>query len=185
MTLVGTRHRFTVDEYVAMAQHGIIARDTRTELLDGEVIQMPPIGWPHQSIVTRLNDFFVRRCGDSAWVWVQGPITLGEWSLPQPDLMLLDRRPDAYADGGPQPSDALLLVEVADSTLTFDRRRKLPLYAKAGVKEVWIVDVSKRRILRYFDPADARYRGSEIAERGESVRIPCGDDHVAVEVLIG
>jgi Uma2 family endonuclease len=185
LAVAGTRHRFTVAEYVAMAEHGIIAPDVKTELLDGEVIRMAPIGWPHQSVVTRLMDFFVRRCGDSMWVWVQGPITLSDWSLPQPDLILLERRSDAYANGGPRPTDAILLVEVADSSLSFDRRRKLPLYAQAGVVSVWIVDVSGGRVLQFDQPSGDRYARTRVARRGGSIDVPCADEAVLVETLIG
>jgi Uma2 family endonuclease len=185
VTALDMRHRFTVDEYTAMARHRIIPPDARTELLDGEVVEMTPIGWLHQSVVTRLTDFFARQCGSRAWVWVQGPFALSPWSLPQPDVVLLERRADAFAEAGPGPEDALLLIEVADTSLAVDRQRKLPLYAAAGVAAVWVVDLRERCIHQFSAPIDGIYTKEHVADPTGSIEAPCADTPVPVRALIG
>jgi Uma2 family endonuclease len=157
----------------------------RTELLDGEVVEMAPIGWGHASIVARMVDALSELCGAQAWIWPQGPIQLNDFSLPQPDVTVLVRRPDAYADGGPKPADVLLLVEVADSSLQFDRSKKLGLYAAAGVSVVWIVDVKARHILVYSGPSISGYALHLVVTREEQVWVPCAEREVPVERLIG
>lgn len=184
MSTAPIRHRFTAEEYFAMGD-GVLDPDIRTELLDGEVLELSPIGSPHASIVARMDRVLQRLYGDSALLWVQGPMLLSKWSVPQPDLLVLAPRDDFYAEGGPGPADSLLLVEVSDSTLSFDRNRKLSLYAEAGVCDVWIVDVARRRILQFTDPAESRYSSQSVAERGGTVALPGTTHEVAVQDLIG
>jgi Uma2 family endonuclease len=134
-------YRFTVGEYYQMAESGIFNEDDRVELLEGEIVEMAPIGSRHAASVRRISRSFFEHLSGKATVSVQNPVRLNEQSEPQPDVVLLRHRPDYYAGGHPGPEDILLLVEVGDTTAAWDRERKLPLYAAAGVREVWLVDL--------------------------------------------
>lgn len=158
MTVQVLRRRFTVDEYQRMGQVGILGEDDRLELLEGEIVEMAPIGSRHQATVDRLTRLFSGRVSDSALVRVQGPVRLGEDSEPQPDVILLGLRDDFYGTAHPGPEDVLLLVEVSDSSIEYDREVKLPLYARHGITEVWIVDLENEAIEVYTDPAVEGYR---------------------------
>lgn len=141
------RHRFTVDEYHRMGEAGIFREDDRVELIDGEVVEMTPIGWRHARCVRKLTNLFAGLVGGTAGgyqVDVQNPIFLGEHREPQPDLVLLSDEPPAGRLPG--PAEIALVVEVADTSLAYDREQKLPLYAEAGIPEAWIVDLSEDRI---------------------------------------
>ncbi len=139
-----------------MAEVGILDEEARVELIDGEIIDMPPPGSLHAATVHRLNEILTR-AGNRASVLVQNPVVLGKHSEPQPDLALLRRREDFYSERHPQADDVLLLVEVAASSLRFDRDRKTPLYAAHGVVEVWLVDLGARRLVRYRGPQRGSY----------------------------
>lgn len=158
MAVEVTRRRFTADEYQAMGRAGILRREDRVELIDGEVLAMSPAGPPHFGTVNRLNHLFVRRVGDAAIVQVQSPVRVDPYSEPEPDLALLQPRADYYATAPATPADVLLAIEVAQSTLAFDRTVKAGLYARSGIHEYWIVDVNGRTLIRHSDPVDGRYR---------------------------
>lgn len=145
--LTPRRHKLSVDDYHKLSDAGVFAPDARVELIDGELIDMAPVGGPHIRIVNRLNRLLVTAVGTDAEVSVQNPITLPPGSEPQPDLSLV-----RFGTGVPTASEVLLVIEVADSTLTFDRAIKLPLYARAAIPEVWIVDVNAQAIEIYRDP---------------------------------
>ena len=134
-----TRRLFTVAEYYQMGCAGVLGPDERVELIEGDVIEMPPIGVGHAYHVDRIVRLFARVFGDAVHLRVQNPLHLSDRSEPVPDVMLLQPRPDFYALRHPLPQDVLLLVEVSDTTLAFDTKTKLPLYAREGVREVWIV----------------------------------------------
>lgn len=145
--VAGIKHRrFTVEQYHQMAEAGILGEDDRVELLDGEIVEMSPIGARHAGIVNRLSRMLVQQVGDAASVSVQNPVRLSEYSEPRPDLMLLRPRSDDYIHTLPGPEDVLLLIEVADTTVTGDRLVKLPLYAHAGIREVWLCNLSGRAV---------------------------------------
>ena len=152
------RHRLTVEEFHRMGETGILRPDACVELIEGEIIDMAPIGSPHASAVARLAQLFVQALGSTAVVWIQNPIVLGDYSEPQPDLILLRPRDDFYRHALPRPADALLVVEVSDTSLRFDREVKLPLYARSNIPETWIVDLEHRVLMVYRNPADAGYR---------------------------
>jgi Uma2 family endonuclease len=169
MAVALKRHRFTIDQYHRMIETGILTQDDRVELIEGEIIEMAPIGSRHASVVDRINRLLVTRLGDRAIVRVQGPILLPtEVSEPEPDVAVLRPRPDFYRAGHPQPGDVLLVVEVADTTVEPDRRWKLPLYARAGLREAWLVDVNAERLEVYGEPAPAGYRRRRVLARGEA-----------------
>jgi Uma2 family endonuclease len=151
------RHRLTVADYYRMAEVGILAPDARTELIDGEIIDMASPGSLHAATVHRLLEVFVRAVGSSASVLVQNPVRLSEYSEPQPDLALLRRREDFYSEHHPQPADVLLIVEVSDTSLRFDRDTKIALYAGHGIPEVWLVDLRGGRLVRYRAPQQGSY----------------------------
>jgi len=157
MTLELTRRRFSVDEYERMGEAGILGEDDRVELLDGEIVEMTPIGSRHAATVNRLNALFAGRLGNLAQIGIQNPIRLDDLSEPQPDLVLLRPRSDFYAASLPTPEDILLLVEVADSSLRVDRQVKIPLYARAGIVEIWLIDLEQSRALVHRDPSEEGY----------------------------
>jgi Uma2 family endonuclease len=151
------RHRITVDEYHRMAEVGLLAPDARVQLIEGEIIDMPPPGSRHASVVDQLMLLFVRAVAGRAIVRVQGPVRLDRMSEPQPDLSLLTPRADHYRESHPTGLDTLLVVEVSDSALRYDRDVKLPLYARHGVPEVWIVDLQNGCVHFHRELADCRY----------------------------
>jgi Uma2 family endonuclease len=140
------RHRVNVWEYHKMAEAGIFGEDDHVELLDGEIVDMAPTGSRHASVVTLLNRILSLTVGTHAIVKVQDPLHLDARSEPEPDLMLLKPRDDFYSAAHPEAADVLLLVEVCDTTAQFDREIKLPLYARHGVAEVWLIDLETRQI---------------------------------------
>src|SRR5437667_5769956 len=146
-----TKKLFTVDEYYQMAAAGILRPEDRVELIDGEIIQMSPIGHRHAVAVLRLNHLFIESFAGRAMVSVQNPIQLNKYTEPEPDVVVLKPRSDYYAAKKWQPDDALFIVEVADTTLRYDRDIKVPRYAAAGILEVWLEDVSDDELLVYRD----------------------------------
>ncbi len=162
-TAAPTRRRFTVDEYCAMAEAGILAEDERLELLDGEILVMPPIGEPHEFGTDLFNRELTHRLYDRALVRVQNSIRLNDYGLPEPDIAVVRFRND-YHRNRPTPADVLLVIEVADSSLRRDRELKLPHYATAGIPEVWIANVLPYRNVETFsDPVDGAYQSRRIA----------------------
>ena len=157
MEALQTIHRFTIADYHAMAEAGILPRDRRVELIDGQVVEMSPIGTRHLAAVDRLNRLFVFAFGTDAIVRVQGSVLLEPYSQPEPDLLVLGDSLDWYSEAGAHGRDVLLAVEVADSSLTFDMRVKAPLYAREGIPELWIVDLRHDALLVYRLAVPGRY----------------------------
>jgi Uma2 family endonuclease len=177
------RRLFTVDEYYEMARVGILKPDERVELLDGEIVKMNAIGSPHAWCVNRLNRHF-SGFPDRTFVSIQAPLRLDDHSEPEPDVVLLQL--DTPEDRHPGPQDALLVIEVADSSIRVDRRRKLPLYARAGIPEYWIVDLNADRIEVYRDPVRSRYRSVTLRARGDTVApLFAPDLAVGVTTILG
>ena len=163
-----TRRRISVDEYYAMAEAGILGMDERVELIDGEIITMAPIGDEHRASVDTGNHFLSRFVGDKAIVSVQSHVRLDNHHHPEPDLMLLEWREDFYRYTPPGPEEVLLLIEVSDSSLSYDRNVKLPLYAQFEIPEVWIANISDRVVETYTDPVDGRYTAFRTYSPGDS-----------------
>ncbi|CAA9582307.1 MAG: COG1355, Predicted dioxygenase [uncultured Thermomicrobiales bacterium] len=161
------RRRFTVEEYHRMAEAGILGEDDRVELIDGEIVQMSPIGGPHMRCVNRFNNLLVPQVGPGLSVSVQNPVRLSNRNEPQPDLAVL--RDAAGADAVPLAAEALLVVEVADTSLRYDREVKLPRYAAAGIPEAWLADLPGERLERHSDPRDGAYTRVVVARRGETL----------------
>src|SRR6476659_3569905 len=137
-----TRRPITVTEYHRMGEVGILGDRDRVELIEGELVAMSPIGSYHHGTVNKLNHALVQAVGERAVVSVQGPVRLDEFSEPEPDLALLKPRPDFYRDAHAGPADVLLLIEVADTSLNYDRAVKRALYARHTIQELWIVDLA-------------------------------------------
>jgi len=153
-----TRHRLDVEAYYKMAEAGILGPNDRVELIDGEIFDMVPIGSEHGGTTNRLNRLFARAAADGlALVSVQGPLRLDAFNEPEPDLMLLKPRPDDYRGRHPGATDVVLLVEISETSLSHDRGTKLPLYAKFGVPEVWIVDLKGAAVEVYREPKGDGY----------------------------
>lgn len=151
------RHRFTVQDYYRMAEVGLLAPDARVELIEGEVIDMAPQGTHHAEILRRLARLLFLAAGDRVTVQAQCPLRLDDFSEPEPDFALLKWRKDGYLASHPGTADTLLVVEVSHSSLRFDRRRKLPLYARHGIPECWIIDITTPQLHVFHSPDKGRY----------------------------
>jgi Uma2 family endonuclease len=151
------RRQFTVHDYARMREAGILTEDDRVELLDGEIYLMSPLGPLHIAIVNRLNKLLMHQVGDDAIISIQNAVQLNDYSEPQPDVALLHPRDDYYALALARPDDILLLIEVADSSLEYDREQKLPRYAASNIAEVWIIDVDQQLVEQYVQPLQGQY----------------------------
>lgn len=180
------RRLFTVQEYHKMVEAGILTADDQVELIRGEIVKMSPIGRRHSSNVKRLTELFILRLTPNVTIGVQDPVELDDSSEPQPDLSLLRRRPDFYEAGHPQPQDVFLLVEVADTTVEFDKTVKIPLYAESGILEVWLVDVSDRSVEVYRQPSPSGYGDVRRYQRGENITMLAFPDiNFTLDELLG
>jgi len=171
--------RFTADEYERMVELGIFREDERLELIGGEIIQMAPVGHRNAACIAILNQRLVLGVVGRALVWGQGPARLAIDSVPEPDLALLRLR--SYRISSPRPDDVLLIVEVAESSLRYDRTTKLRLYAHAGVPEYWVVSVAGEWIEVYRSPEGDGYRERRRAGLGERVA-PAAFADVSIDV---
>jgi Uma2 family endonuclease len=152
------RRPFTVDEYDRMIEVGILGKEDHVELIEGEIIEMSPIGSRHAACVDRATMLLAPAVVGKAIVRSQGPIRLGDYTKPQPDLILLEPRKDYYASADPITRNALLVIEVSDTSIRYDRGPKLKVYARAGVSEVWIEDLTSDTLLVFREPSGAIYR---------------------------
>jgi Uma2 family endonuclease len=186
MQIETTRKRFTVDDYHRMAETGILSENDRTELIEGEIIQMSPIGDPHFNAVNRATMIFARGIGDRVVVSVQNPAVMDRHNEPQPDVVLIRPREGFYGSGKPDPEDVVLLIEISDTSLRFDQEVKLPVYARNGVREVWIVDLQDEVIRVHREPKGKTYTSIEIKQRNEQISPQAFPDFsVNVSDLIG
>ena len=165
------RRRFTVEDYHRMARAGILTEDDRVELLEGEIVEMTPIGSRHAACVDRLTRLLTSALRDRVIVRVQSPIRLSQHSEPQPDLALLRPRPDFYVRAHPGPEDVLLVIEVAEASAEPDRAVKIPLYARAGVPAAWLVELAEERITGHEGPTPEGYRIVGELRRGDRLRL--------------
>ena len=168
--------RFTVAEYYAMAEAGILKEEERVELIDGVIVTMSPMGNPHRATVNRLTRMMVVAVGTRAIVQVQCPITLDGRTMPEPDLALLRERADFYESEDTYPDDVLLVIEVAESSVNYDRHEKLPRYAQAGIPEVWITVLPERIIEAHTEPMNGQYTHRHIYVLGDTITPGCFPD---------
>jgi Uma2 family endonuclease len=186
MSVQVTKRRFNITEYYRMAETGILSEDDRVELIEGEIIKMAPIGSRHAGCVSRLNTLFNRLVSETTLVSVQNPVRLSDFSEPQPDISLLKVRDDFYSNSHPTPADVLLIIEVSDTSLDYDRNIKIPLYAASLIPEVWLVNLIKDIVEIYREPRDGMYREVRYVRRGESVSPKCSPNlTISVDALLG
>ncbi len=157
MTISASKRLLTVAEYHKMAEVGILTDQDRVELINGEIFNMSPINSSHADCVDRLTQWFVMYFYQKAIVRIQNPITLNDHSEPEPDVLIAKLKDQGYKGGHPKAEEILLLVEVSDSSLEKDRQIKLPLYAKANIPEVWIVNLEETCIEIYSKPVNGSY----------------------------
>jgi len=180
------RRLFTCAEYETMLAAGILSEDDRVELIEGEILQMSPIGSRHAGCVNRSNGTLSRLLQGRAIVSVQNPLALNDISEPEPDLVLLRPREDFYAGSHPGPADVLLVVEVADASLDFDRRVKAPLYARSGIAELWLVDLNGKAVEVHRRPGAHGYQEVLRHPRGERLGLLSFPDlSLMVEEILG
>ena len=186
MALDVTRRRFTTAEYMRMGEAGVLGEDDRLELIEGEILELAPIGYGHAACVRRLTSLFSRLLGESVQVSVQNPIDLDEHTQPQPDLVFLRPRDDFYSSAHPTPGDILLLVEVAETSAEYDRQIKVPVCAQSGIDEVWLVDLRQRRLIVYREPSARSYRTVQIFQSSDALRSAAFPDLlIAVADILG
>jgi len=184
MSLVATeqsRKKFTVEEYHKLGEVGIIGPDERTELIDGDIILMAPMGSRHFSRLIRLVRIFPKLFNDRASVAIQGPVRLNNGLEPEPDLSILKYREDDYEDLLPQPQDVYLLIEVSVTTVEYDRNEKSVLYSQAGILELWIVDVNAELVEVYRNPSVNGYESIQQFRRGDTIS-PLAFPDIAISV---
>ena len=163
------RHRLTVDEYYRMAELGILTPDARVELIEGEIIDMTPQGSRHAGIVSRLYERLVAVVGPSGIVRCQLPIRLGTRSEPEPDFAVVKRNEQHYMNAHPDAADVLLLIEIANTTVSYDRLIKIPLYARHGVLEAWLIDVQAARVHVFRHPQNGNYADVSVVDRPDAL----------------
>jgi len=169
MVVAEQTYRFTVDDYYRMGEVGILSPDAHVELVDGEIKRMPPIHPPHASIIHRLNAVLARKLHGNVVVGIQSPIRLDDFNEPQPDVTVLRFRDDYYGSQHPTPDDVLLIVEVADTSLRYDRDEKMPRYGAAGIPESWLVDVQAGTITVFTEPHARGYGQERVVTRGQEI----------------
>lgn len=177
---------FMVEEFHQMGETGILDEDDRVELIEGKIVSISPIGMPHALCVANLSELFIEKLRRHVRVWAQNPLRFGQDTELYPDVVLLKRYAGGYNQEVPTPDDVLLIVEVADTTLRSDRKVKLPMYAKWGIQEAWIVDLKKGVIEVYSQPNGTGYRTVERAAEGQLVSVPGFPGiTIAVDEIIG
>jgi len=177
--------KFTVAEYYRMAEVGILSSEERVQLIEGEIIVMPPIGPGHAGSVALSIHAFSRPAGDQFLVQVQNPLHLADGSEPEPDVMLLRPRADYYSAAHPTPADTFVVLEVSDSTLEFDRNRKAQVYGRAGVAQTLVLNLPEDCIENFTEPGPQGYSRHTIHRRGDKIRlIALPDLELAVEDLL-
>ncbi len=164
-----TRRRFSVDDYYHMLEAGILTEADRVELIDGEVCEMSPIDPIHAANVMRLDRQLQKLVGDQAIVNVQNPIRLNDHNEPQPELTVLRWNDDFYAQQHPTPADVLIAIEVANTSLVYDRKEKLPRYAEANIPEVWLVNIGRKTVEQYTKPLNGQYTAMQVVVPGQSI----------------
>lgn len=196
MSVQVQKRYFNVDEYYRMAEAGILTEDDRVELIEGEIVYKHPIDGPyagcvnphprtaalgrranlmgshHAGCVNQLSSLLNQKVGQVAIVQVQNPIRLDDFSAPQPDIALLKPRADFYRRSHPTPADVLLVIEVADTSVDYDRHVKLPLYARAGIPEAWLVILPKDIIEVHSQPQNGKYQKVQRLKRGKTLTSP-------------
>lgn len=180
------KHRFTVDEYAKMAEAGVLDPDRKVELIDGEIVEMSPIGFDHAGCVTRASHLFFGRLQGRALVRIQNPVLLDEYWAPEPDVVLVHLRSDFYTSGHPKPPDVFLAIEVSDTTQEYDRETKIPRYGAAGIAESWLANLASGVLEVYRSPGKRGYRRAQKLGRNQLVHpLAFPDCEFKVSELLG
>lgn len=182
---ITTYRPFTIEDYYKMAEAGVFAPDERVELLGGAILPMSPVGRKHVKIVRRLTKSLVQWFGERNEIDIQNPVRLSDESEPEPDAMVV--RPDREVlddDTTTLASDVLLLIEVSDTTLSYDRNEKLPFYAQANVPEVWIIDINRNVLTQYHTPRNGVYTRSAVYQHGDTIVTTLGVEIPADDILL-
>ncbi|MEK6477990.1 Uma2 family endonuclease [Catalinimonas sp. 4WD22] len=166
------RHTINTNTYHRMIELGMLCEEDKVELIHGEIIKKSPIGKKHASVVDRINKILNNYLKDEAIVRIQSPISIPQHSEPEPDISLLKADPDFYVDRTPQPDDVLFVIEVADSSWDYDYEIKRPLYASAGIAELWLVNLNKNEIEVHRTPAPTTYKNISIHQSGDKLALP-------------
>ena len=177
-------HRFSVEDYYRMAETGILKPGARVELIEGEIVDMMPIGPFHSGSVYELARLFNAMSKDRWVVGTQGPLHLDEHNMPEPDIMLLRPPGSHYKTTHPSPEDVFLIIEIADSSLAHDQNTKLPLYARAGIPETWILNVPQKQLEIYRQPHFLGYESKTILQSGQAAPAAFPDAVINVEDLV-
>jgi Uma2 family endonuclease len=172
MAVALTRRAFTIHDYARMRESGILTEDDRVELIDGDIRNMSPIGPYHAAIVTKLVTLLMRQVNDEAIISPQNPVQLNDYTEPQPDVAVLRYRDDYYARALPTADAILIVIEVADTTLMYDREEKLPRYAQAGVPEAWIVNLAEQVVEQHTVPIKGSYTHIQKVLFGDTLTSP-------------
>ncbi len=183
MTATLKRRLLTVDEYHKMGEAGILKPDDKVELINGEIITMSPINSKHASYVKRINALFTKLVGEDAIISIQDPVRLNKHSEPEPDIAILKFRADYYSKKHPTAEDVILLIEVSDSSVNVDRSFKLPLYAKSGIQEFWIINLKNNQIEVYKNPKGDTYETKEIFKKEKSIKLEQLDAFIEVSKI--
>lgn len=165
------KHLTDIDEWRRLGEAGIFPPDSRLELINGEIIEMSPIGCNHAGHVIRLMNFFAARIAGKAIMNAQNPLQLGDLSEPEPDFMLLKPNPDFYSTRHPAAADVFLLIEVADSSLDFDRNQKMHLYALHRIPEYWLLNLNEASVEIYRKPTGDLYAEKRTLMTGDSIAL--------------
>ncbi len=158
------RHRITAEDYYKMGEVGIFTENDRVELIEGEIIDMTPIGSQHAYLLDKLNRVFTKQAPENTLVRIQNPLRLDNYNEPEPDLALVTNKD--YATHHPSPIDTLLVVEIADSSITYDTKVKTPLYSQHNIPEVWLINVSDHIVQIFQQPENGDYQLSDNHQSG-------------------
>lgn len=164
-----THHRFTVDEYQRMGEAGVFHEDDRVELIAGRIVEMTPIGPRHAGCVKELARLIYHAAGDAVLLGIQDPVVLESDAAPQPDIAVIRPRPQGYRTRHPGPPDLMLVIEVAETSVEYDREVKIPLYARVGIPEAWLVNLPADTIAVHREPGPEGYASVRTVRRGETL----------------
>ena len=183
MSVQVSKRLITVGEYHKMGEVGIL-KEKGLELINGEITEMSPKGSKHAAILARINKILSKQLGELI-IRIQDPIIAGNFSEPEPDVAVLKYRDDFYGEEHPHVEDVLLVIEIGDTSIAYDRKVKLPIYAESGVPECWLIDLNKKEIYTYWQPSGNAYKFSELVREGEMVQAQYFELAIPIQEILG